>query len=82
MLRDQLRTNRTNEVPDYTLDYGYEGGNDSAEEDDADTSGVSSPIYGGTSSGFNEGGDIGTFGDAYDALNQLSDGENFSGDQR
>ncbi|KAM7536230.1 hypothetical protein Aperf_G00000082111 [Anoplocephala perfoliata] len=81
VLRDQLKTNKNNEVPDYTLDYGYEGENSSLEEDDADTSGISSPIQ--TSSGFNEGGgETEPFGDTFDALNRLSDGGDFSGSQR
>ncbi|VDL63580.1 unnamed protein product [Hymenolepis diminuta] len=78
VLRDQLKTRKTVEVPDYTLDYGYEGGDTSADEEGED---ISSPIQEETSSGFNEGGGE-PFGDAFDALNRLSGGDDFSGSQR
>ncbi|VDO01555.1 unnamed protein product [Rodentolepis nana] len=78
VLKDQLKTNKTNEVPDYTLDYGYEGGDTSTEEEGE---GISSPLHEENSSGFNEGG-CEPFGDAFEALDQISDRDDFSGAQR
>lgn len=73
-LRAQLKDKLT-DVPDYTLDYGYEGGSD---EEGFTAEAASSLVHPETSSGFIDGG--GPFGDTFDALYELSDGEHYSRD--
>ncbi|KAL5969607.1 hypothetical protein TSMEX_002670 [Taenia solium] len=74
VLRAQLKDKMT-EVPDYTLDYGYEGGSD---EDGYTAEAASSLVQPETSSGFNDGGE--PFGETFDALYELPDGEHYSRD--
>ena len=75
VLKDQVKSKPT-VVPDYTLDYGYEGGNSSGEEE-LTTEGISSPLHAENSSGFNDGFE--PFGETFDALNQLE--EDYSEDE-
>ncbi|KAL5106290.1 Neural-cadherin [Taenia crassiceps] len=72
VLRAQLKDKLT-EVPDYTLDYGYEGGSD---EDGFTVEAASSLVQPETSSGFNGSGE--PFGDTFDALYELPDEEHYS----
>ncbi|VDM24554.1 unnamed protein product [Hydatigera taeniaeformis] len=69
VLRAQLK-DKVTEVPDYTLDYGYEGGSD---DEGATAEAASSLVQSATYSGFNGSGE--PFGDAFDALYELSDAE-------
>nr|CDS18766.1 neural cadherin [Echinococcus granulosus] len=74
VLRAQLKE-KTTDVSDYTLDYGYEGASD---EEGFTAEAASSLVHPETSSGFNGSGE--PFGDTFDALYQLSDREHFSRD--
>uniref|UniRef100_A0A5K3FQJ2 Cadherin_C domain-containing protein n=2 Tax=Mesocestoides corti TaxID=53468 RepID=A0A5K3FQJ2_MESCO len=76
VLNAQLKT-KPIEVPDYTLDYGYEGGNTSAEEDEVERDNYldeseDSRMRSMSSSGFQD--QLQPFGDTFDALDQLTDG--------
>ena len=67
------------DVPDYTLDYGYEGDDVSGEEEPSTERVLSSLVNAENSSGYNDACE--PFGETFDALNQLSDGEDYSGDE-